>query len=108
MMRRPDHPDLLSLIEIVAQWDDAIDGVDGEEKDRVYEMVAKDKVDLKAAAYVGLQRAIRVFIPNKQLGDVKATIEHMGETSGGATLWMEGVLVGVELERRRQLKRGRP
>lgn len=105
MMRRPDHPDLLALIEIVASWDDAIDGADGAEKDRVYEMVGKDKVDLRAAAYVGMQRAMRAYIPNHQLGDVKETVAHMGETAVGATLWMEGVLVGVELERRRQAKR---
>lgn len=97
-MRRPDHPDLLRLIELVDEWDRAIDDAgDGGEKDRVYEMIAADKVDPQAASYVGMQRALRAY----GVDDLPGMVNRMAEVARGTTLWMEGVLVGVELERRR-------
>ena len=95
MRRRPDHPDLLRLLDLAGEFDDATDaGTDGAAWERGFEIIATDRVDPAAAWEVAFMRARRATGGNM--------LTHLAELLMGARLWVEGVLIGVELERRRQ------
>lgn len=102
MRRRPDHPDLLRLLDLADEFDVATDagpdgatwGPEGAGWGRGFEIIAIDRVDPAAAWEVAFMRAGRVTG-----GDM---FTHLAELLMGARLWVEGVLLGVELERRRR------
>lgn len=102
MPRPPDHPDLLALLDLVDELDRLLeDATDGVTRERLLQLAATDRVDLRAATHVGHQRARQIWGADT----FDALTAQMADLARGAVLWREGVMVGVELERRRQ--RGR-
>lgn len=97
--RPADSPDLLTLIETIAGWDDRMDATaTRSDKDAMYREIAGDRVDLQAASYVGMQRAMRVY----GVTDAGGVLAKMPELSVGTALYMEALALGVELERSRR------
>lgn len=100
--KRSDHPDLLALLDLVDELDRLLeDATDGVARERLLEMAATDRVDLRAASHVGHRRARKMWGAHT----FAALTAHMADLVRGAVLWQEGVVIGVELERRRH--RGR-
>lgn len=97
-----DHPDLLALLDLVDELDRLLeDATDGVTRERLLQLAATDRVDLRAATHVGHRRARQMWGADT----IAALTSQMADLARGTALWREGVMVGVELERRRQ--RGR-
>lgn len=97
--RPADSPDLLALLDTIAGWDDRMDATaTRRDKDAMYEEIAGARVDLKAAAYVGMQRAMRAM----GVDDARGVMDNIGTLGQMTALYMEALALGVELERSRK------
>jgi hypothetical protein len=92
---RPDDPDFWTLSSVVIDYDTPMDAATGQDaKDVVYAAIVSERIDGPSLHYMAVQRARR-FIA--QLGQPDNT----ALATVLATVWSEGVVVGIEAERRR-------
>lgn len=91
---RPDHPDFWTLSSVVIDFDARMDAVTGAAKHAVYEAVVAEHIDGASLTYMAVQRA-------------RKAVAELGQPDNAAlatllaTVWSEGILAGVEVERRR-------
>lgn len=94
-MERPDHEDLRTLIDIIAQGKDA--EADAQGKDFDLGEYCAPYIDTKSLSYMALQRAMLI----SGLKSPTDVMTHLDTVMRMASLYMEGVVAGIQFERRR-------
>lgn len=96
---RPEHPDFDLLLEVVTEvLSDRLAQVQSrEDKNAVFEQILGEHIDASSASYMALQHAVRAW-GIQQPQDV---LEKMTDLFRGCSLYLEGLIAGIEFERRR-------
>ena len=90
---RPTHPDFWAMSAVVIDLDAKADTA----PTRAFGDAAVGAVDERSLSYMAMQRGIRAA---RILGQDTDIATALAATLGAS--WAEGVIVGIELERRRQ------
>lgn len=93
---RPEHADFEVLVQIVTEvLSQRIDTA--EDSNAEFEKVLAETIDPASASYMALQRALRSF----GLASPQEIVTRMDDLFRGCSLYLEGLIAGVEFERRR-------
>lgn len=96
---RPDHPDFWTLSSVVLDFDTRMDTAPSTAaKHEAYEAIVAERIHDPSLTYMAVQRA-RKAVAELGQPDNKALATLI------ATVWSEGVLTGIEVERRRTTHR---
>lgn len=106
---RPDHPDFWLLAAIVQDYDMVMDDAQTDQiRDRRHANLVSRLIDGESLAYLAMQRAMRLAMQRavRMVGTQTrdAVRDNRKEITMLASTYYEGVLVGIELERRRAKK----
>lgn len=68
--RRPNHPDLWRISEVLLHNDGAVDGAAPDEKRTVWVGITEDLVDMESLLFMADQRVLRAFGPMRSMDEI--------------------------------------